>query len=107
VAFTSAKLLQEALVAHGARVFVDDPLFSDAELEAMGYQPLRPEQRREIRAIILQAAHQSYQSLDFSQFSACQLVFDGRRALKPEAITAAGMRYLSIGDGNQPLIAVG
>jgi nucleotide sugar dehydrogenase len=106
VAFTSAKLLQAALVARGARVYVDDPLFSDAELQAMGYQPLPPEQRGEVQAIILQAAHQTYETLDFSPFSACQVFFDGRRALKPEAITAAGMRYLSIGDGRKPLIPV-
>ncbi|HEY7349252.1 MAG TPA: nucleotide sugar dehydrogenase [Ktedonobacterales bacterium] len=106
VAFTSAKLLQQALVEHDARVLVEDPLFSEQELEALGYRPLRPEQRGEIHAIIVQAEHQVYHSLDFRQFPNCQLVLDGRRALKPEAITAAGMRYLSIGDGARPLITV-
>lgn len=106
VAFTSAKLLREALVERDARVFAEDPLFSDQELEALGYQPLRPEHRGEIRAIIVQAAHQTYHSLDFSQFTNCHVVLDGRRALRPEAITAAGMRYLSIGDGKKPLVAV-
>ncbi len=106
-AFTSAKLLQEALLAHDASVFADDPLFSAAELEALGYQPFRPEQRGDIRAIILQADHQTYHALDFRQFSQCQLVFDGRRALQPAVVTAAGMRYLAIGDGQKPLITVG
>ena len=106
VAFTSAKLVQEALVERNARVVAEDPLFSEQELEALGYQPLRPEDRAEIRAIIVQAAHQAYQSLDFSQFTNCRVVLDGRRALRPEAITAAGMRYLSIGDGKKPLVAV-
>jgi nucleotide sugar dehydrogenase len=106
VAFTSAKLLQQALIERHARVFADDPLFSEQELHALGYQPLTPEQRGEIRAVIVQAEHQTYQSLDFSQFPNCRVVLDGRRALRPEAITAAGMRYISIGDGNKPLIAV-
>jgi nucleotide sugar dehydrogenase len=106
VAFTSAKLLREALLERDARVFAEDPLFSDQELEALDYQPLRPEHRGEIRAIIVQAAHQTYQSLDFSQYTNCRVVLDGRRALRPEAITAAGMRYLSIGDGKKPLVAV-
>lgn len=106
VAFTSAKLLQKALRERDARVFADDPLFSEQELQALGYQPLTPEQRGEIRAVIVQAEHQTYQSLDFSQFPNCRVVLDGRRALRPEAITAAGMRYISIGDGNKPLVAV-
>jgi nucleotide sugar dehydrogenase len=106
VAFTSAKLLQEALVERNARVFAEDPLFSEQELEALGYQPFRPEQRGGIRAIIVQAEHQAYQSLDFSQFPNCQVILDGRRALRPETIKEAGMRYLSIGDGKKPLIAV-
>lgn len=106
VAFTSAKLLQQALLEHEARVFAEDPLFSEEELTALGYQPLKPEQRGEIRAIIVQADHQAYHSLDFSQFPNCRVVLDGRKALRPEAITAAGMRYLSIGDGNRPRVAV-
>ncbi len=106
VAFTSAKLLQQALLERDARVFVEDPLFSEQELEAMGYRPLKPEQRREIRAIIVQADHQAYQSLDFSQFTNCQMVLDGRRALKPAAVEAAGIRYISIGDGKKPLVNV-
>lgn len=106
VAFTSAKLLREALQTHEAKVFAEDPLFSSQELEALGYWPLRPEERGEIRAIIVQADHQNYRSLDFSLFPHCQVVLDGRRALKPEAVRAAGMRYLSIGDGQKPLITV-
>jgi nucleotide sugar dehydrogenase len=106
VAFTSAKLLQQALLERDVRVFAEDPLFSEEELTALGYQPFRPEQRDEIRAIIVQADHQAYHALDFSQFPNCRVVLDGRKALEPEAITAAGMRYLSIGDGNKPLIAV-
>jgi nucleotide sugar dehydrogenase len=101
-AFTSAKLLRDALAARDARVLVEDPLFSDQELEALGYTPLRSEQQREIRAVIVQAAHQAYQSFDFSRLINCQVVLDGRRALQPEAMRALGMRYLAIGDGNVP-----
>lgn len=98
-AFTSAKLLQEALLSHGARVYVDDPLFEADELRRLGYRPLVPEVEGEIAAIILQAAHQAYQTFDFRRFGGSQVVLDGRRALRREAIEALGMRYLSIGDG--------
>jgi len=99
VALTSAKLLLDALVEHGATVYADDPLFSADELHALGYTPLTPLVEEEIRAIILQAAHKSYQSFDFSRFVSCQVVLDGRKMLDHEKIESLGMRYISIGDG--------
>ncbi len=102
-AFTSAKLLQDALFRCGAVVYVDDPLFSDDELRALGYTPLPPEQVGEVRVIILQASHQAYQALDFRQFVSCRVVLDGRNALSREKVEALGMHYLVIGDGNRTL----
>ncbi len=99
-AFTCAELLRDALLAHGARVYVDDPLFSEEELYALGYTPLPGELEGEIRAIILQAAHTAYQSFDFSRFRSCQVVFDGRNVLRREMLESLGMRYIAIGDGN-------
>ncbi len=100
VAFTSAKLLQKALLEYGAAVYVDDPLFSGDELRALGYTPLTAEIEGKIRAIIVQAGHQAYRSLDFSRFGHCQVVLDGRRALHDEQIEALGTRYITIGDGD-------
>jgi nucleotide sugar dehydrogenase len=99
-AFTSAKLLQNALLEQNATVYVADPLFSEDELHSLGYTPLSPEVESEIRAIILQADHQAYHSLDFSRFAACQVVLDGRTALCRKKIESLGMRYITIGDGN-------
>ncbi len=98
-AFTSAKLLQDALIERGADVYADDPLFSTDELCALEYTPLTPEIQSKIRAIILQADHQAYRSFDLSRFTGCQVVLDGRRALNHEKIEALGMRYISVGDG--------
>src|SRR5581483_9808255 len=44
-AFSSARLLWQALLRHGARAFADDPLYSDDELRAMGYIPLAPDRQ--------------------------------------------------------------
>ncbi len=99
-AFTSAKLLQAALLQHGAQVYVDDPLFSDDELRKLGYTPLAKEQEREVEVIVLQAAHQDYSTLDFGRFIQCTLVLDGRSALNRTAIETHGTRYVTIGDGN-------
>jgi nucleotide sugar dehydrogenase len=99
-AFTSAKLLQDALLAHGATVYVDDPLFSDGDLHSLGYTPLTADHEREIQAIILQANHEAYQEFDFSRFAYCHVVLDGRKALEREKIEQLGMRYIGIGDSN-------
>jgi nucleotide sugar dehydrogenase len=99
-AFSSAELLRDALLEHGAKVYADDPLFSEEELEALGYTPLPSGTEDEIRAIILQADHRVYQSFDFSRFEHCCVVLDGRRALHREIIDSLNMRYITIGDGN-------
>ncbi len=101
VAFSSAKLLQDALMDQGADVYVDDPLFSSHELPALGYKPLTPDIEGSICAIILQADHLAYQSLGFGRFTGCQVVLDGRNSLNREHIESLGMRYITIGDGNQ------
>lgn len=98
-AFTSANLLQKALQERGAAVYVDDPLFSHSELRGLGYLPFVPGREKDIRAIILQAAHHTYQEFDFGRFAHCQVVLDGRRALRREQIEALGKRYIAIGDG--------
>jgi nucleotide sugar dehydrogenase len=99
VAFTSAKLLQDALLAHGATVYADDPLFSADELHTLGYTPFTSLVEGEIRAIILQANHKAYQSFDFNRFASCQVVFDGRYALYHEKVEELNVRYAFIGDG--------
>jgi nucleotide sugar dehydrogenase len=100
-AFTSAKLLQAALLKRGATIYVDDPLFSEPELLALGYTPLLTEYESEICAVILQADHQVYRGFDFSRFAHCQVVLDGRRVLSREHVELQGLRYISIGDGYQ------
>ncbi|HZU68959.1 MAG TPA: nucleotide sugar dehydrogenase [Ktedonobacteraceae bacterium] len=98
-AYTSAGLIRDALVRHGATVYLDDPLFTKDELHALGFTPFCEGLEDEVRAIILQADHQAYQSFDFSRFTHCELLLDGRRAFSRENIESQGLRYLSIGDG--------
>ena len=100
-AFSSTELLQNALLERGATVYVDDPLFSEEELQALGYTPLPTALESEIRVIILQADHHKYQQLDFGRYTSCQVVLDGRNALNRERIESLGIRYIAIGDGNR------
>lgn len=100
-AFTSAKLLHQALLRHNAVVYVDDPLYSDVELVAMGYTPLPEGGEQEVRAIILQSGHSAYAATSLRAFTRCQVLLDGRGALERAAIEELGMRYIAIGDGDQ------
>ncbi|HKV59537.1 MAG TPA: nucleotide sugar dehydrogenase [Ktedonobacteraceae bacterium] len=104
-AFSSARLLWQALLRHGARAFADDPLYSDDELRAMGYIPLAPDRQGEISAIIVQAAHSAYHDTDFSKFSGCLALLDGRMMLSREKIERQGIHYIAIGDGGQAAMA--
>lgn len=99
-AFSSAWLLQEALHRRGAIVYAEDPLLND-DLVRLGFTPLAEAEVPVIRAIIVQAAHSAYQTIDFSRFTSCQVVADGRRALRRENIEALGMRYFALGDGTR------
>jgi UDP-N-acetyl-D-mannosaminuronate dehydrogenase len=99
-AFTSARLLQDALLRHGAIVYSDDPLYSKSELRAMGYEPLPEDDDSKIEAILLQCAHRVYQSLDFARFVKCKVVLDGRHTLDRIKIEAPGIIYIAIGEGN-------
>jgi nucleotide sugar dehydrogenase len=100
-AFTAAQLLRSAFEARDARVYAHDPLYSDAEIEAMGYLPLQEHDIPQIRAIVLQAHHQEYVVFDFSRFSRCEVFFDGRQAFSPEKFESLDMRYLRLGGGEK------
>ena len=100
-AFTSAKLLHQALLRHNAVVYVHDPLYSDVELVAMGYTPLPEGGEQEVQAIILQSGHSAYAATSLRAFTRCQVLLDGRGVLERAAIEELGMRYIAIGDGDQ------
>ena len=98
-AFTSARLLREAFTRRGAVIYASDPLYSDADLAALGYMPLPADAAGSIQAIVAQAAHSAYKDFDLGQFANCRVLLDGRNAFSHEQAEAAGMRYLTIGDG--------
>lgn len=94
---SSALLAAEALKHQGARVLVHDPLYSAAEIEAIGLEPSPLPPKVAIDAVILQAGHEQYASLDFTTLKGCRAVLDGRGFFQASKVEAAGLRYVAIG----------
>ncbi|SFQ31727.1 nucleotide sugar dehydrogenase [Salibacterium halotolerans] len=96
---TTTLLLTEALKQRKARVYVNDPLFTDQEISTYDMIPLSLEDERisQIDTIILQAFHHEYHFLSFDDFTNCKLIFDGRNDLNKEEIMALGIHYERIG----------
>jgi nucleotide sugar dehydrogenase len=99
-AFSSTLLLARALQDKGARFHIYDPLFTPEEIAHHSAQPaidlanLPP-----LTAIIVQAWHDEFKSIDWRQFRGNPLVLDGRNAVDANAVLAAGLRYRAIGHG--------
>jgi UDP-N-acetyl-D-glucosamine dehydrogenase len=96
-AFSSAFALRDALRAAGAEVHGHDPYFSADELAARGFAPWQPGDPAPVRVAFLQADHATYRDLDLGAIGSLELVVDGRNALDPDTVRAAGARYLGIG----------
>ena len=96
-AFSSAYALRDALHAAGARVHGHDPRYTDDELAARRFLPWQPGAGTQIKVAFLQADHAAYGELDLGGIPGLALVVDGRNALDPAAVRAAGVRYLGIG----------
>ena len=111
-AFTTAKLLIRDLQAAEARPLIMDPLYTAEELAACGATPIPPGATPPVDALIVQAYHAAFSTLDWAAFAAqgCRVVLDGRNILAPEAQTAireAGMIYLGIGRGGTSVPTAG
>jgi nucleotide sugar dehydrogenase len=96
-AFSSAFALRDALAAAGARVHGHDPYFDAQHLRERGFEPWETGSPAPMRLAILQAAHTAYRELDLARIPGLELLIDGRNALDPVAVRAAGVAYLGIG----------
>ena len=94
---SSALMVAEALRHKGASVLVHDPLFAPNEVEALGLKPSPLPPAGTIDAVVLQAGHQEYASLDFATLKDCRVLLDGRGFFEASKVEAAGLRYVAIG----------
>lgn len=84
-----------ALRAAGANVVVHDPLFTDSELDALGYTPYSLGSACD--GAIVQANHNMYKDLTPSDLPGITAMYDGRSWLDPAKWS--GITYLRIGVG--------
>jgi nucleotide sugar dehydrogenase len=93
---SSAFGLAHALTGAGATAYVHDPLFSPEEIVATGLDAPRAFPMP-CDALVVQAWHDAYASLDLRTFPGLRAVLDGRGALAREDVTAAGALYVGVG----------
>jgi nucleotide sugar dehydrogenase len=92
-AFSGVFATVDALVAAGAVPVVHDPMYTDLELEALGFTPYHLGEP--IDAGVLQADHAEYRSLGASDLPGVRAFIDGRRVTDPAAF--AGVTYRVLG----------
>lgn len=81
-----------ALKSAGASVFVNDPMYSDDEIKALGFEPFKI--GAPVDGVILQADHREYKELTSSNFPQVKAIVDGRRALDRSKFKGISLRVI-------------
>jgi nucleotide sugar dehydrogenase len=96
--YSPAFALRDLLEREGASVTIEDPVFSDEELQARGFTPaevaaVSPE------GLILNTGHPEFLESDFARWKACgiDVVLDGQALWDRAAVEGAGLVYLGVG----------
>ncbi len=98
--FSTAYPLREVLQARGAVVTIEDPLYTEEELRAAGFETAVAG-RDPLDAVIGNAAHHSFLRPDFAQWrsSGITALVDGRHMWDRRMVEASGILYLGVGQG--------
>ena len=94
-AFSGVFPTVDALRAAGAQVLVQDPMYTDEELEGFGWQPYHLGENVDVA--IVQADHPEYSKLTPSDLPGVRLLLDGRRVTNPALFV--GVPRITIGGG--------
>ena len=99
LAFSTIYPMVELLDKAGAEVLINDPLFTAPELKALKAEVVDLDSAAALgaEAVIVQAWHRDFRSLDWRRFKRLRVVLDGRGSVDPDAVRAAGAAYEAIG----------
>lgn len=84
-AFSGVFETVDQLRARGANVLVQDPMFTDEEIESFGWKPYHFGEQ--VDAAIVQADHKDYQAITPTDLPGIKVLFDGRRVTEPSLWT--------------------
>jgi UDP-N-acetyl-D-glucosamine dehydrogenase len=93
-AFSGAFAVARELARHGAAPLASDPLYDEADLRALGFEPWDGEP---IDAAVVQADHSAYDRLTPDDLPGARVIVDGRGVLDAAAWRAAGVKICRIG----------
>lgn len=99
-AFSGVFPLVTGLVSAGALVMVHDPMYTDEEIESLGFVPF--DFTTQVDGVILQADHEEYRSLTSESFYGLKAVVDGRRILTADNFTQIYFRVI----GSPPRLSI-
>jgi nucleotide sugar dehydrogenase len=94
-AFSGVFGVVEALRSRGAQPLVSDPMYTEDEIRALGFEPYLAGTK--VDAAIIQTDHQEYRQLTPADVPGARTLVDGRRITDPAAWTGVTRRL--IGDG--------
>ena len=94
-AFSGVFGVVTALKARGALVVVNDPMYSNEEILALGFEPYAIGESTD--AVILQADHNEYKTLGAKEFPGVLAVVDGRRTMNPKNFPGVNFRVIGAG----------
>jgi len=97
-AFSGVFPTVEALQERGAVVVVGDPMYTDEEIRALGFEPYVPGAHAEpVDAAIIQTDHAEYRALTPADLPGVSTLIDGRRITDPAAWTGVRRRLIGAG----------
>jgi nucleotide sugar dehydrogenase len=91
-AFSGVFPVVNALEARGAKVLVQDPMYSDDELRGLDFAPYRLGEK--IDGAIIQADHAEYRTLKSADLPGASAIVDGRRVLDALAFPGVAVRVI-------------
>jgi nucleotide sugar dehydrogenase len=100
---SSAFLIAEAARARGARVLLQDPLYSAQEITNLGFAPWEWHSTGMPEVVVLNTAHPEYRNPDFASWHSrgARYVIDGRNFWAGHSAVAAGLSYIAPGVADQ------
>lgn len=84
----------DSLKAQGADVYVHDPLFSDEELEGLGFKPYLMGDR--VDGAVVQADHSEYKELSAQDLPGVRTLVDGRHLMDPNRFSDVTFRVIGV-----------